>query len=143
MTRGIQYTGYIDRLAGPLRRATRNLERAVELLDPHNPHYFILLQELAGTYGRQRRYSDQVRTYGRALTVVTRATRQPEFFRPGLHSNGGRASTPSLFKLLWPRWSQKFQASRRTWTTPTMPSCEQGPPPLLGADQRTTRAMAS
>ena len=59
-----EYTGYIDRRLGHWEEATRNLERAVELLDPHNPHYFILLQELAGTYGNQKRYADQVRTYG-------------------------------------------------------------------------------
>ena len=62
--------GYIDRRQGHWEEATRNLERAVELLDPHSPHYFILLLELAGTYGSQRRYADQVRTYDRALTIV-------------------------------------------------------------------------
>jgi serine/threonine protein kinase/Flp pilus assembly protein TadD len=62
--------GYIDRRQGHWEEATRNLERAGELLDPHKPHYFIFLQELAGTYGSQRRYADEVRTLDRALTIV-------------------------------------------------------------------------
>ena len=64
-----EYTGYIDRWQGHWEEATRNLERAAEL-DPHNPHKFMLLQELASTYGAQSRYADQVRTYDRALTIV-------------------------------------------------------------------------
>ena len=62
--------GYIDRRLGHWEEATRNLERAGELLDPHNPHYFIFLLELAATYGNLRRYADQVRTFDRALTIV-------------------------------------------------------------------------
>jgi serine/threonine protein kinase len=61
--------GYIDRRQGHWEEATRNLERAGEL-NQRSPHYFIFLQELAGTYGSQRRYADQVRTLDRALTIV-------------------------------------------------------------------------
>jgi serine/threonine protein kinase len=65
-----EYTGYIDRRQGHWEEATRNLERAAELLNQRSPHYFIFLQELAGTYGNQRRYADEVRTLDHALTIV-------------------------------------------------------------------------
>ena len=65
----IEYTGYIDRRQGHWEEATRNLKRAAEL-DQHSPHYFMLLQELASTYKMLGRYTDQVRTYDRALTIV-------------------------------------------------------------------------
>jgi serine/threonine protein kinase/Tfp pilus assembly protein PilF len=64
-----EYTGYIDRRQGHWEEATRNLERAVEL-NQRSPHYFMLLQELASTYGNQRRYADKVRTLDHALTIV-------------------------------------------------------------------------
>ena len=60
------YTGYIDRREGHWEEATRNQERAIEL-DPRN---FFTLQELASTYGVQRRYADELRIYDRALTIV-------------------------------------------------------------------------
>jgi TolB-like protein/class 3 adenylate cyclase/Tfp pilus assembly protein PilF len=60
------YTGYIDRREGRWEEATRNQERAVEL-DPRN---FFTLQELASTYGVQRRYADEVRIYDRALAIM-------------------------------------------------------------------------
>jgi serine/threonine protein kinase len=65
----IEYTGYIDRRQGHWEEATRNLERAAEL-EQHSPHYFMLLQELASTYKMLGRYTDQLRTYDRALTIV-------------------------------------------------------------------------
>jgi TolB-like protein/class 3 adenylate cyclase/Flp pilus assembly protein TadD len=61
-----EYTGYIDRREGDWEKATRNLERALEL-DPRN---FFTLQQLALTYQSQHRYADQARTYDHALTIV-------------------------------------------------------------------------
>jgi len=61
-----RHTGFIDRREGHWGEATRNLERALEL-DPRN---FFILQQLALTYGSQRRYADEARTYDRALTIV-------------------------------------------------------------------------
>ena len=124
-----EYTGYIDRWQGHWEEATRNLERAVELLDPHNPHYFILLQELAGTYGSQRRYSDQVRTYGRALTIVP--GHPPTRIFQARVALDWRADINPLQTILATLVAE-IEASRRTWTTPTMPSVS-GPPPLLRA----------
>jgi TolB-like protein/class 3 adenylate cyclase/Flp pilus assembly protein TadD len=60
------YTGYIDRREGRWEEATHNQERAVEL-DPRN---FFTLQELASTYGVQRRYADELRIYDRALAIM-------------------------------------------------------------------------
>jgi tetratricopeptide (TPR) repeat protein len=56
----------IDRREGHWEEATRNMERALEL-DPRN---FFILQQLALTYQPQRRYTDEVRTYDRALAIV-------------------------------------------------------------------------
>jgi serine/threonine-protein kinase len=61
-----EYTGYIDRREGHWEKATRNLERAVEL-DPRN---FFTLHQLAPTYHYLRRYADEARTLDRALTIV-------------------------------------------------------------------------
>ncbi|MEY2562738.1 MAG: hypothetical protein QOH88_931 [Verrucomicrobiota bacterium] len=61
-----QYTGFIDRREGHWEEATRNLERALEL-DPRN---FFILHQLAETYLPQRRYTDEARTYDRALLIV-------------------------------------------------------------------------
>ena len=62
----LEYTAYIDRREGRWEEATHNLEHALEL-DPRN---FFMLQQLALAYEAQRRYADQARTYGRALTIV-------------------------------------------------------------------------
>ena len=61
-----EYTGYIDRREGHWEEATRNLERALEL-DPRN---FLILQQMALAYLRQRRYADAAHTYDRALKIV-------------------------------------------------------------------------
>jgi TolB-like protein/class 3 adenylate cyclase/cytochrome c-type biogenesis protein CcmH/NrfG len=61
-----EYTGYIDRRQGHWDKATRNLERALEL-DPRN---FFTLAQVALLYHWQHRYADEVRTYDRALTIV-------------------------------------------------------------------------
>src|SRR5438477_554897 len=61
-----RYTGFIDRREGHWEAAPRNLERAVEL----HPRNFFILQQLALTYQSQRRYTDEARTYDRALTIV-------------------------------------------------------------------------
>jgi tetratricopeptide (TPR) repeat protein len=61
-----RHAGFIDRREGHWAEATRNIERALEL-DPRN---FFILQQLALTYQRQRRYADEARTYDRALTIV-------------------------------------------------------------------------
>ena len=61
-----EYTAYVDRRQGHWKEATQNLERALEL-DPRN---FFILQQLALIYEAQRRYQDQIQTYGRALTIV-------------------------------------------------------------------------
>lgn len=61
-----EYTGYIDRREGHWEEATRNLERALEL-DPRN---FLILQQMALAYLRQRRYADATETYDRALKIV-------------------------------------------------------------------------
>jgi serine/threonine-protein kinase len=61
-----RYAGFIDRRKGHWEEATRNIERALEL-DPRN---FFILQQLALTYVRQRRYADEERTYDRALAIV-------------------------------------------------------------------------
>ena len=68
--------GYIDRRQGRWAESTKNLERAVEL-DPQNPH---VLQQIANSYNRLRRYSDQERALDRAMAVnpkeaVMRASR--------------------------------------------------------------------
>ena len=61
-----EYTGYINRRQGHWEEATMNLEHALEL-DPRN---FFILQQMALTYEAQRRYSDQIQMYSKALTVV-------------------------------------------------------------------------
>jgi serine/threonine protein kinase/Flp pilus assembly protein TadD len=61
------YIGFIDRREGHWAEATRNLERALEL-DPRN--LFTLQQLATFTYCPQRRYTDAVRNYDRALTIV-------------------------------------------------------------------------
>ncbi|HEX4653875.1 MAG TPA: FlgO family outer membrane protein [Candidatus Udaeobacter sp.] len=60
------YTGFIDRREGHWAEATQNFERAIEL-DPRN---FFILQQLALVYSWQRRYSEEARTYDRALKIV-------------------------------------------------------------------------
>jgi Tetratricopeptide repeat len=57
--------GYIDRRQGRWAEGTKNLERAAEL-DPQNPH---VLQQIAGSYNRLRRYSDAERVLDRAIAV--------------------------------------------------------------------------
>ncbi len=61
-----EYTGYIDRRQGRWEKATQNLERALDL-DPRN---FYVLQQIAGVYDAQRRYTDEIRVLERALTIV-------------------------------------------------------------------------
>jgi len=61
------YTGFIDRREGHWERATRNLERALEL-DPRN--LFALQQLATYIYRPQRRYGDAIRIYDRALTIA-------------------------------------------------------------------------
>jgi tetratricopeptide (TPR) repeat protein len=61
-----ELTAYIDRREGRWEEATRNMEQAVEL-DPRNLGN---LAELIEMYHYQRRYSDEVRTYDRALTIA-------------------------------------------------------------------------
>jgi serine/threonine-protein kinase len=58
--------GFIDRRQGRWTESTKNLERAVEL-DPHNPH---VLQQIAISYNRLRRYADQERAFDRAIAVT-------------------------------------------------------------------------
>ncbi|PYI63907.1 MAG: hypothetical protein DMF07_08540 [Verrucomicrobia bacterium] len=58
--------GYIDRRQGRWTESIKNLERAVEL-DPQNPH---VLQQIAGSYNRLRRYADQERALDRAIAVT-------------------------------------------------------------------------
>jgi serine/threonine-protein kinase len=62
----LELSGYVQRRAGQWERATRSLERAVEL-DPRNVH---ILQQLALTYQPQRRYQDQARVYDRVLALI-------------------------------------------------------------------------
>ena len=124
----IEYTGYIDRRQGHWEEATRNLERAVEL-EQHSPHRFMLLQELASTYSNARALSDQVRTYDRALTIVP-GHPPTRIFRAHIALDWLADVKPletTLATLVG-----EIQASRRTWTTPTMPSAS-GPPRLLRA----------
>jgi len=58
--------GYIDRRQGRWAESTKNLERAAEL-DPQNPH---VLQQIANSYNRLRRYPDQERVLDRAMAVT-------------------------------------------------------------------------
>jgi tetratricopeptide (TPR) repeat protein len=60
------YIGLIDRRQGHWDEATRNMERALEL-DPRN---LFILQQLALTYQSQHRYTDEGRTYDRALSIM-------------------------------------------------------------------------
>src|SRR5436189_1152427 len=60
--------GYIDRRQGRWTESIKNLERAVEL-DPQNPH---VLQQIAGSYNRLRRYADQERALDRAIAVTSK-----------------------------------------------------------------------
>jgi len=59
-------TGYIDRREGRWDKATRNMERAVEL-DPQN---FFTLQQIALTYTHLRRYADAAATLDRAVALA-------------------------------------------------------------------------
>jgi TolB-like protein/Tfp pilus assembly protein PilF len=59
-------TGYIDRREGRWDKATRNMERAVEL-DPQN---FFTLQQIALTYTVLRRYADVAATLDRAVALA-------------------------------------------------------------------------
>ena len=58
--------GYIDRRQGHWAESTKNLERAVAL-DPQNPQ---VLQQIAASYYRLRRYADQERALDRAIAVT-------------------------------------------------------------------------
>ena len=60
------YTGLIDRREGHWEDSTRNMARALEL-DPRN---LFILQQRAVTYSSERRYADEARTYGRALSIM-------------------------------------------------------------------------
>ena len=60
------YSGVFDYRQGAWDSATRNLERAVEL-DPRNLLY---VQQMALCYQPQRRYSDELRMWERALSIV-------------------------------------------------------------------------
>jgi len=57
--------GYIERRQGKQQQALQSLERAVDL-DPRN---FFTLQQIAGTYGRLRRYADEATMLERALAI--------------------------------------------------------------------------
>jgi TolB-like protein/Tfp pilus assembly protein PilF len=59
-------TGYIDRREGRWDKATRNMERAVEL-DPQN---FFTLQQIALTYTALRRYTDAAAILDRAIALA-------------------------------------------------------------------------
>jgi TolB-like protein/class 3 adenylate cyclase/Tfp pilus assembly protein PilF len=59
-------TGYIDRREGRWDKATRNMERAVEL-DPQN---FSTLQQIALTYTALRRYADAAAILDRAVALA-------------------------------------------------------------------------
>ena len=59
-------TGYIDRREGRWDKATRNMERAVEL-DPQN---FFTLQQIALTYTVLRRYADAAAILDRAVALA-------------------------------------------------------------------------
>lgn len=59
------YMGYIGQRQGHWAEATRNLERSLEL-DPRN---LDTAQQMATSYTLQRRYTDAIRTYDRALTI--------------------------------------------------------------------------
>jgi TolB-like protein/class 3 adenylate cyclase/Tfp pilus assembly protein PilF len=58
--------GYIDRRQGRWVESTKNLERGAEL-DPQNPQ---ILQQIANSYGRLRRYPDQQRALDRAIALT-------------------------------------------------------------------------
>jgi TolB-like protein/class 3 adenylate cyclase/tetratricopeptide (TPR) repeat protein len=62
--------GYIDRRQGRWADSTKNLERAVEL-DPQNGQ---VLQQIASSYGLQRRYADQERALDRVIAVTPKDT---------------------------------------------------------------------
>jgi len=57
--------GYIQRRQGRWEDSTRNLERAIDL-DPRN---FFLLQQIALSYGVQRRYPEEIAVLNRALAI--------------------------------------------------------------------------
>jgi TolB-like protein/class 3 adenylate cyclase/Tfp pilus assembly protein PilF len=76
-----EFTGYIARRRGQHEDGLRNLQRAVEL-DPRN---FFTLQQLAISYHVLRRYSEEIATEDRALSIKpddpeTRATRALALF---------------------------------------------------------------
>src|SRR5262249_25505189 len=58
-------TGFIQRRQGHWEESTRNLERAIDL-DPRN---FFLLQQIALSYGVQRRYPEEIAVLNRALAI--------------------------------------------------------------------------
>ena len=60
-----ELTGFIARRRGAHEEGVRNLQRAVEL-DPRN---FFTLQQLAISYELVRRYSEQIATIDRALSI--------------------------------------------------------------------------
>jgi tetratricopeptide (TPR) repeat protein len=65
-----EYTGYIDRRQGRWEKATRNLQRALEL-DPRN---FGIVQQLALAYEVQHRYAEQGQMCERALSIIPNDT---------------------------------------------------------------------
>jgi serine/threonine-protein kinase len=116
------YTGFIDRREGHWEKATRNMERAVEV-DPRN---FFILQQLALAYGRQRRYADEARTYDRALEIVP--------------ADPATRISSALVALDWRADIKPFQATVATLVGENAGGTAEIDPPLHALCERTAVA---
>jgi tetratricopeptide (TPR) repeat protein len=118
------YTGFVDRREGHWEEATRNMERGLEL-DPRN---FFILQQLALAYGSQHRYTDEARTYDRALTIVP-ADPQSRILR-------------ARVALDWRADIKPFQATLATLVAENPSIAPDVDPPVYAMCERTAAAAA-